>query len=91
MEVKIATMRLPEWRIVMCVCTEGQKLTYLEIAQLGKLLTTVVEATEVGLGLVMDDLVGANVASLSKSLSADFTLVWAFASVSTLVSLKERC
>ena len=73
----------------MCVCTEGQKISYLEIAQLRKLLTTVIEATEVGLGLVMDDLVGANVASLSKSLSADFTLVWTFASMSTFVSLKK--
>lgn len=75
----------------MCVCTEGQKITYLEISQLCKLFTTVIEATEIRLGLVMDDLVGANVASLGKSLSADFTLVWTFASMSTFVSLEMYC
>ena len=75
----------------MCVCTEGQKITYLEVAQLCKLFTTVIEAAEIRLGLVMDDLVGANVASLGKSLSADFTLVWTFAGMSTFVSLEMCC
>lgn len=36
----------------------------------------------------MDDLVGADIASLSESLSANFTLVWALSSVSAFVSLQ---
>lgn len=68
-----------------------QEWTYLEIAELSELLATFIQATEVGFGLVMHDLVRSDVASLGKSLSADFTLVWSFTGVSTFVGLRMDC
>jgi hypothetical protein len=62
--------------------------TYFEITKLGELLAAIIEATEVGLGLFVDDFVGADIPTLGKSLPTDFTRVWAFSSVSSFVSLK---
>lgn len=61
--------------------------TYFEIAELSELLAAVVESAEVGLGLIVYDLVGSYVATLCESFPADFALVWSFTSVSSLVSL----
>ena len=60
---------------------------YFEIAELRELFATVIETTEVGLGLIMDDLVRADIPSLGESLSADFAVVWALSSVSSFVCL----
>lgn len=60
---------------------------YLKIAELCELLAAVIEPAEVGLGLIVDDLVGANVPSLGESLPADFALVWTFSSVSSFMGL----
>jgi hypothetical protein len=64
--------------------------TNLEIAELGELFAAFIETAEVGLGLIVDDLVGTYVSTLGKSLAADFTSVWAFSGVSSFVSL-SRC
>lgn len=61
--------------------------THLEIAKLGELLATVVELAGEWLDLLMDNLVCAYVAALSKCLSADVTAVWALASMPSLVRL----
>lgn len=60
---------------------------YLEVAELRKLLATVVESAEVRLGLFVHDLMSSYVATLSKEFSADFTPIWPLPSVSSLVSL----
>jgi hypothetical protein len=62
--------------------------TNLEIAELGELFAAFIETAEVGLGLIVDDLVGTYVSTLGKSLAADFTSVWAFSGVSSFVSFK---
>lgn len=61
--------------------------TNLEIAELGKLLATVIESAEIRLGLIVNDLVGPYVSALSKTFPADLALVRSFSSVSSLVSL----
>ena len=61
---------------------------YLEIAELRKLLAAVIETTEVGLRLIVDDLVGANVPALGEPLPTNFALVWAFSSVPSFVGLE---
>jgi hypothetical protein len=63
--------------------------TYFEVAELRKLFAAVIESTQVRLGLIVDDLVGANVAALGESLPADFTLVWAFSGVPSFVRLES--
>jgi hypothetical protein len=61
---------------------------YFEISELRELLATVIKTTEVGLGLIVDDLVGADVPALSESLPADFAMVWTFSSVSSFMCLE---
>ena len=61
--------------------------SYLEIAQLGKLLATVVEPAQVRLGLVVDDLVGAHVTALSEPFPTDFAMIWTLPGVAAFVSL----
>jgi hypothetical protein len=61
--------------------------TYLQIAKLSKLFSTVVKSTRERLDLLVHDLVSANIASLRKSLSADIAAVGSLPSVSPLVSL----
>jgi hypothetical protein len=63
--------------------------TNLEIAELGELFAALIETAEVGLGLIVDDLVGTYVSTLGKSLAADFTSVWAFSGVPSFVSLSR--
>lgn len=60
---------------------------YLEIAQLSELLAAVVESAGEGLDLLVYDLVGANVASLCKSLPTDVTAVGPLSCVTPLVCL----
>jgi len=52
------------------------------------LLAAVIETTEVRLGLIVDDLVGANVPTLRESLPADLAMVWTFSSVPSFVRLE---
>jgi hypothetical protein len=61
---------------------------YFEIAELCELLAAVIEPAEVGLGLIMDDLVSADVPTLGESLPTDFALVWTFSSVSSFMCLE---
>jgi hypothetical protein len=61
---------------------------YLEIAKLRELLAAVIETTEVGLGLIMDDLVGAYIPTLGESLPADFAMIWSFSSMASFVCLE---
>lgn len=64
-----------------------QYLAYLEIAQLSELFPAVVKSTCERLDLLMHDLVGANIASLRKSLSTDVAAVGSLASVASLMCL----
>lgn len=52
------------------------------------MLAAVVESTEIGLGLIMDDLVGAHVAALGESFATDFAVVWTFSGMPSLVCLE---
>jgi hypothetical protein len=61
---------------------------YFEIAELRKLLAAVIETTEVRLGLIVDDLVGADIPALRESLPADLAMVWTFSSVPSFVRLE---
>jgi len=63
------------------------KETNLEVSKLGELFATAVEATEVWLQLIVDGLVGSNIASLSEALIADVTTEWFLPSVTTFVCL----
>ena len=62
--------------------------TYFEITELRELLAAIIETTEIGLRLIVDDLVGADVPALRESLPTDFTMVWAFSSVPSFMCLK---
>lgn len=61
---------------------------YFEIAELRELLAAVIEPAEIGLGLIVDNLVGADVPPLGESLPTNFALVWTFSSVSSLMCLE---
>jgi hypothetical protein len=61
--------------------------TNLEVSELRELLAALVKAAKIRLGLLVDDLVGANVSALSESLSTDLTLVWPLACMASLMSL----
>jgi hypothetical protein len=61
---------------------------HLEITELRELLTAFIETTEVGLGLIVNDLVGADVPALGKSLPANFALVWTFSGMPSFVCLE---
>lgn len=60
---------------------------YLEISQLRKLFATLFEFADKGFGVVMDDLVGADIASLSKAFPADVAIVRPFACVTAFMGL----
>jgi hypothetical protein len=62
--------------------------TYFEIAELRELLAAIIETAEVGLRLIVNDLVGADLPALRESLPTDFTMVWAFSGVPSFVCLK---
>lgn len=61
--------------------------TNLEVAKLCKLLATFIEATQIWLGLVVNNLVGADVSTLCESLPTDLALVWPFPCVTPFMSL----
>jgi hypothetical protein len=61
--------------------------TDLEVSKLSKLLATVVEATYVWFGLLVDDSVSANVATLGKPLITDLAFVWSLSSMAPYMSL----
>jgi len=63
-------------------------LVRFKIAELRELLATVIETTQVGLRLIVDNLVGADVPALGESFPTDFALVWAFSSVPSFVRLQ---
>lgn len=61
--------------------------TYLEIAQLSELLPAVVESASEGFDLLVYNLVGADIASLRKSLSTDVATVGSLSGVTSLMCL----
>lgn len=63
--------------------------TNLEISKLGESLATPIEPTAIWLVLIVDDPVGADVATLSESFPTNFTWIWAFTCMATLVGLKS--
>jgi hypothetical protein len=67
-----------------------ESLTYLQVAQLGKLLATVIEFTFKGLSLLMHCHVSADIPSLCKSLVTHRALIGALAGVPAFVSLQYR-
>lgn len=64
------------------------KGAYFEITKLRELLAAVIETTQVGLGLIVDNLVSADIPSLGESLAADFALVWTFPGMPPFVCLE---
>ena len=62
---------------------------YFEVAELRELLAAVIETTEIGLRLIVDDLMGADVSSLGEFLPTDFALVWTLSSVPPFVRLSS--
>ena len=54
---------------------------------MGELLTTLVEAAEVRLGLLVNNLVSTNVSALGESLPTDVAVVWSLASMASLMGL----
>ena len=63
--------------------------TYLEVAQLCKLLPAVVELAGKRLDLLVHNLVCTHVAALSKCLAADVTAVRALSCVAPLMCLEQ--
>jgi hypothetical protein len=61
---------------------------YFEIAELRELLAAVIETAEVGLGLIVDDFVGAYISALGESLPTDFAMIWTFSSMPSFVCLQ---
>ena len=61
--------------------------TNLKVSELSELFAAVIESAEIRLGLVVDDLVGTNVAALSESLATDFAWVWSFTCMAAFVCL----
>lgn len=61
----------------------------LEISQLRELLPTVVKLAGVGLDLQVSDLVGSDVATLSKVLPTYVATVWPLSSVPSLMGLER--
>lgn len=64
-------------------------MTHLQVAQLSKLLPTVVKLTSEGLDLLMDNFVGAYVATLREGLATDIAAVGPLACVASLVCLTK--
>lgn len=60
---------------------------HFEISKLGELLAAVVELAGEWLDLLMNNLVGSNVAALGERLAADLAIVRPLPSVSPFVSL----
>jgi hypothetical protein len=62
-------------------------ISNLEVSELRELLATLIEAAEIWLGLLMNDLVSTNVPTLGESFAANFALVWTFACMASLMGL----
>jgi hypothetical protein len=63
--------------------------TYLKVPKLGEWLAAVIESADVWLGLIVDDLMGADIAPLSEFLSTDVARKWSLTSMASLVSLQS--
>lgn len=63
--------------------------SYLQVTELGKLLATLIQQTGEWFGMQMGDLVGTDIAALSKALVADVTRKWLFTGVPTLMGLRS--
>ena len=85
--VECITTSWPIFRGMIKIRGEQRIGAYFEIAELGELLAAVVETTQIWLCLIVNDLVGADVAALCELFAALVTLVWTFACVSSFVCL----
>lgn len=61
---------------------------YLQVTKLRELLAAVIELACEGLDLLVNNLMGSDIASLSECLSTDLASVWTFACVPALMGLK---
>ena len=61
--------------------------TNLEVSELGEGLAAVIESAEVWFGLIVNDLVGADVAALGEPLATDIACKWSVTGMSSLVGL----
>jgi len=67
----------------MAICLS----TYLQVTKLGELLSAVIEFARKRLDLLVHNLVGADISSLSERLATNVTIVWPLSSVPSLVRL----
>jgi hypothetical protein len=65
-------------------------MTYLEVSELSELLATIVQSAREGLDLLVNNLVGTNIATLRKGLAADVAAVWALSSMAPLMCLEVK-
>ena len=63
--------------------------TYLKVPKLGKWRAAVIESADIWLGLIVDDLMGADVAPLSEFLSTDVARKWSLTSMASLMGLQS--
>lgn len=63
-------------------------VAHLEISQLSKLFAAVIKFAREGFNLLMDNLVGTDIATLGKGLATNVTAVRAFSSMTPLVGLQ---
>lgn len=62
--------------------------TYLQVSKLRELLATIVKSASKWLDLLVDYFMGADIASLSKSLAADVASIRSLSSMATLMGLE---
>lgn len=67
-----------------------ERLPYFQVPQLGELFPAVIKLASKGLDLLVDDLVGAHVASLCECFTTFVAAVRTLASMSSLVRLKKK-
>jgi hypothetical protein len=61
--------------------------SYLQVSELGELLSAIVKAAEVRFGMIVDDFVSPYVSTLGEAFAALLALIGSFASVSSFVGL----
>ena len=66
--------------------TRGKR-THLEVSELSEQFAAVIESAEVGLGPIMNDLVGTYIAALGETFPTDLAVIWALSSMSSFMCL----
>jgi hypothetical protein len=65
-------------------------MTYLQVPQLGKLLSTVIQSASEWFDLLVDDLVCTDIATLGKCFAADIAAVRALSGMAPLMRLETE-